>query len=76
MDVHKNAQLTHVRRIEMVQGITERGLSVPQASAAHGVSAPTAPKWLGRHLAMHADERTPVPCNSCATRLRTPLGSV
>ena len=59
MDGHKNARLTHVCRIEMVQGITERGLSVPQASAAHGVSAPTAPKWLGRYLTMHADERTP-----------------
>jgi transposase InsO family protein len=51
MDSHKNARLTYVRRIEMVQDITQRGLSVPQASAAHGVSAPTARKWLGRYLA-------------------------
>jgi transposase InsO family protein len=50
MDSHKNARLTYVRRIEMVQDITLRGLSVPQAAAAHGVSAPTARKWLGRHL--------------------------
>jgi transposase InsO family protein len=51
MDSHKNARLTYVRRIEMVQDITQRGMSVPQASAAHGVSAPTARKWLGRYLA-------------------------
>lgn len=50
MDSHKNARLTYVRRIEMVQDITRRGLSVPQAAAAHGVSAPTARKWLGRYL--------------------------
>mgnify|MGYP002145596607 CR=1 FL=1 len=31
--------------------ITQRCLSVPQAAAAHGVSAATARKWLGRYLA-------------------------
>ena len=51
MDSHKNARLTYVRRIEMVQDITQRGLSAPQAAVAHGVSAPTARKWLGRYLA-------------------------
>jgi transposase InsO family protein len=51
MNTHKNARLTYVRRIEMVHDITERGLSVPQAALAHGVSAPTARKWLGRYLA-------------------------
>ena len=51
MDNHKNALLTHVRRIEMVQNITLRGLSAPQAAAAHGVSAPKARKWPGRLLA-------------------------
>ena len=51
MDSHKNARLTYVRRIEMVQDITQRFLSVPQAAAAHGVSAATARKWLGRYLA-------------------------
>jgi transposase InsO family protein len=35
----------------MVQHNTRRGLSVPRAAAAHGVSAPTARKWLGRYLA-------------------------
>jgi len=51
MDSHKTARLTYVRRIEMVQDITQRFLSVPQAAAAHGVSAATARKWLGRYLA-------------------------
>jgi transposase InsO family protein len=50
MNSHKNARLTYVRRIEMVRDITQRGLSVPQAACAHGVSAPTARKWLGRYL--------------------------
>ena len=50
MNSHKNARLTYVRRIEMIQDITQRSLSVPQAATAHGVSAPTARKWLGRYL--------------------------
>jgi len=51
MNMHKNARLTVVRRIEMVRDMTERGLSPGAAGAAHGVSAPTARKWLGRYLA-------------------------
>ena len=51
MDSHKNARLTYVLRIEMVQDITLLCLSVPQAAAAHGVSAATARKWLCRYLA-------------------------
>jgi transposase InsO family protein len=51
MNTHKNARLTYVRRIEMIQDITQRGMSVPQAALTHGVSAPTARKWLGRYLA-------------------------
>jgi leucine-zipper of insertion element IS481 len=35
MNSHKNARLTYVRRIEMVQDVTRRRLSVPQAAAAH-----------------------------------------
>lgn len=50
MNTHKNARLTFARRLEMVQDITERGLSVPEAAASHGVTAPTAHKWLGRYL--------------------------
>jgi transposase InsO family protein len=51
MNVHKNARLTYARRMELVKDITERGLSAAVAAAAHGVTGPTARKWLGRYLA-------------------------
>ena len=51
MNIHKNARLTFARRLEMVQDITERGLSQGVAALAHGVSVPTIRKWLGRYLA-------------------------
>ena len=55
MNTHKNARLTYVRRLEMVQDITERGHSLAEAAARHGVSAVTARKWLGRFLAAGPD---------------------
>ena len=51
MNTHKNARLTYLRRIEMVQDITVRMKTVAQAANAHGVTPPTARKWLGRYLA-------------------------
>jgi transposase InsO family protein len=51
MNTHKNARLTFARRLEMVQDITERGLSQGAAALAQGVSEPTVRKWLGRYLA-------------------------
>jgi len=51
MNTHKNARLTYLRRLEMVQDITQRGLSAAQAGTKHGVSAVTARKWHGRYLA-------------------------
>lgn len=51
MNTHKNARLTYVRRLEMVQAITQRGVSAAEAAAMQGVSAVTARKWLGRYLA-------------------------
>jgi transposase InsO family protein len=51
MNTHKNARLTYLRRLEMVQDITERGMSASETAARHGVSAVTARKWLGRYLA-------------------------
>ena len=51
MNIHKNARLTLVRRMEMVQGIVKRGLSPAEAAAEAGVSEPTGRKWLGRYLA-------------------------
>jgi len=50
MNTHKNARLTYVRRLEMVQDITERGLAASEAAAKHGVSVVTARKWHGRYL--------------------------
>ena len=50
MNIHKNARLTLVRRIEMVRDIVNRGLTPAEAAAEAGVSQPTARKWLGRFL--------------------------
>src|SRR5436190_13004554 len=50
MNTHKNARLTYLRRLEMVQDITLRGMFAVDAAAAAGVSAVTARKWLGRYL--------------------------
>jgi transposase InsO family protein len=55
MNTHKNARLTYLRRLEMVQDITLRGMSASEAAAAAGVSAVTARKWLGRYLADGAE---------------------
>jgi transposase InsO family protein len=51
MNTHKNARLTYLRRLEMVQDITQGGLTATEAAAKHGVSAVTARKWHGRYLA-------------------------
>ena len=51
MNTHKNARLTYLRRLEMVQDLTEGGLSAAEAGCKHGVSAVTARKWLGRETA-------------------------
>lgn len=50
MNTHKNARLTYLRRLELVQDITERGLCASEAAAKQGVSPITARKWLGRYL--------------------------
>ena len=50
MNIHKNARLTVVRRLEMVQDVIERKLTFAAAGAAHGVSVPTVRKWVGRFL--------------------------
>ncbi len=51
MNIHKHARLTFARRLEMVKQMSECGLSTYAAAALHGVTAPTARKWLGRYLA-------------------------
>lgn len=50
MNVHKNARLTFARRMELVQDIVVKGLTPCTAAAVHGVTEPTARKWLGRYL--------------------------
>jgi transposase-like protein len=54
MNAHRIARLTYARRMELVKDITERGLSCYAAAMAHGVTAPTARRWLGRYLAQGA----------------------
>jgi transposase InsO family protein len=56
MNTHKHARLTYLRRLEMVQDMTERGLCAAEAAAKHGVSAVTARKWHGRYLAGGAEQ--------------------
>ena len=56
MNTHKNARLTYLRRLEMVQDMSERGLCASQAGARHGVSAVTARKWHARYLAGGAEQ--------------------
>jgi transposase InsO family protein len=51
MNTHKNARLTYLRRLEMVQDITQCGLTASEAAAKQGVSAVTARKWHARYLA-------------------------
>jgi transposase InsO family protein len=51
MNVHKNARLTFARRLEMVLDIVAKGFTPCTAAAVHGVSEPSARKWLGRYLA-------------------------
>ncbi|WP_315124672.1 IS481 family transposase [Comamonas antarctica] len=51
MNTHKHARLTFARRLEMVKQMTLLGIDAVQAATAHGVTAPTARKWLGRYLA-------------------------
>jgi transposase InsO family protein len=51
MNIHKNARLTYLRRIEMVEDMVERRMSPLQAATKHRVTPLTARKWLGRYLA-------------------------
>jgi len=51
MNIHKNARLTFARRLEMVQQMSEQGVSPRTAASVHAVSVVTVRKWLGRYLA-------------------------
>lgn len=51
MNIHKNAGLTFIRRVETVEDVLKNGLPAAQASQLYGVSAATIRKWVGRFLA-------------------------
>jgi transposase InsO family protein len=51
MNIHKNARLTFIRRVEMVEDVLKGGLPASQAAQLYGVSAATVRKWVGRFLA-------------------------
>ena len=62
MNIHKNARLTFVRRLEMVKDVHRRKLTDAAMAAGHGVSVPTVRKWVGRYLAQgEAGLRTRLP---------------
>jgi len=50
MNIHKNARLTLVRRIEMVRSIVEERQTPAEAAVEAGVCRRTAGKWLARYL--------------------------
>jgi transposase InsO family protein len=51
MNIHKNARLTVIRRLELVRDIVLNGFTPCAAAAVHGVTSPSARKWVGRYLA-------------------------
>lgn len=51
MNIHKNARLTFIRRVEMVEDVLKSGLSDSHAAQLYGVSSATVRKWVGRFLA-------------------------
>jgi transposase InsO family protein len=51
MNSHKHARLTYVRRFEMVMEMIGDGANASLAASRHGVTPPTARKWLGRYQA-------------------------
>ena len=51
MNIHKNARLTFIRRVEMVEDVINSGLPAAQVAQLYGVSAATVRKWVGRFLA-------------------------
>jgi len=51
MNIHKNARLTFIRRVEMVEDVIKSGLPAHQVAQLYGVSGPTVRKWVGRFLA-------------------------
>ena len=51
MNIHKNARLTLIRRVEMVEDVLLNRMPSCQVASHFGVSEATVRKWLGRFLA-------------------------
>jgi transposase InsO family protein len=51
MNIHKNARLTLIRRVEMIEDVLRSRRPVSQVAAHVGVSEATVRKWLARFLA-------------------------
>lgn len=51
MNIHKNARLTFIRRVEMVEDVLKSRLPCNQVAQLYGVSATTTRKWVSRFLA-------------------------
>ena len=52
MNMHKNARLTFVRRIELVHAVIQEKYEVNAVAVRFGVSQATARKWAGRYLSL------------------------
>ncbi len=52
MNIHKNARLTFVRRIEMVQEVIQARHELGFVAVRFGVSTATVRKWVGRYLGL------------------------
>src|SRR5438309_5508288 len=81
MNIHKNARLTLARRIEMVRDIVDKGFTPCAAAAVHGVTDPSARKWLGRYLAegeagLHDRSSRPKRRDRKSTRLNSSHSSI
>lgn len=49
MKTHRNARLTFARRLELAQCVLDGTQTLHAAATKHGVSAPTARKWIERY---------------------------
>lgn len=66
MDIHKNAELTFIRRVEMLEDVIKGGVPAVQVAQLYGVSAATVRKWVYRLLAEGSAalaNRSPVRCS-------------
>ena len=86
MNMHKNARLTFVRRMELVNDVLRGGSTQAAAASMHRISVPTVRKWVSRFLAQgeaglhdrslrprRSPARLPTPrCSRCQRRSNFP----